>query len=389
MRYLALVLVIPFALTACGTDDSSTIDKALLAKYRAAIPSEGQLAAKKPQGTTTNLIGDPAVYPAWAGPTAIQINMAAVGVVQVMRAITDLEPTIYNSATQEFLWGPWDNNDDFGTVAAYIKELPEGEDFEFVYALLRGVDNDVTTMKPVIWGGATPNPDNEDWGVGITLWDFEANYAFAKDNDPDFATKTFERGRFVAVYGAGEDAANPGAVMGWDYTVFRNFIGKEDYNPSADPAVDGGDIDYLYGHYVGTDGNILDFLHFQFSMNIEDTATAALEDISVRMAFLNSGWGRAEATADNGDLTPPAAFVATECWDTALDRTFLGQVYTDPSGVPYSAAEGTEQGCGPDVGGGVMLFARTLDELGIPTLDDIDPAMKLALENVAENGMPQ
>jgi hypothetical protein len=386
MRYMALILVVPMALAACGKDDTSPYDKTLLAKYRGAIPSESQLAAKKPQGTPTNDVGDTATYPKEAGPTAIQINLAAVGIIHLMRAITDLEPTIYNSATQEFLWGPWENNDDFGTVAAYIKEIPANDPsgFKFAYALLRGVNNDINTMKPVIWGAATPDPNDEANGVGITLWDFEANFDFAKSNDPDFATKPFDRGRFVAIYAAGDDPQKPGARMSWDVSVFRNFLPKD--KPQDPPA----DFDYLYGHYVGTDGNVLDFLHFQIVMNTDPTNTTLLEDFSVQMAFLNSGWGRAEILVKNGDLTPPSSYSQTECWNTGLKRTYFDEVYTDADLVEHQgASDGTEQGCGPDVGGGVMVFARPLAELGIPTLDDVDPAMKLALENVAENGMPQ
>jgi len=388
LRKIPVLVALTLALVACGTDDDSAFDQDLLSRYRAALPSEGQLSAKKPQGTSTNAVGDPAVYPVEAGPTAIQINLAVVGIIHVMRTITDLQPTLYNSATQEFLWGPWDNTDDFGTVAAYIKELPEGSDFKYVYALLRGINNDLTTMVPVIWGGATPDPADEDNGVGITLWDFEANFAFAEANDPDFATGVFDRGRFVAVYGAAPAEEEAGARFGWAYAVFRNFIGKEDYSPSADPTAVGFDLDYLYGHYLGADATVVDFLHFTFAMNT-DPATTLPEDISVKMAFLNAGWGRAEASALNGDIAAPASYEATECWNTGLKRTFFGQVYTDGLGNPYSAAEGTEAGCGPDVGGGVMLFARPLAELGIPSLDDIDAALKAALENVAENGMPQ
>jgi hypothetical protein len=389
MRKLTLAFVLPLALAACGKDSSSTINKDLLSRYRGAIPSESQLAAKKPQGSTTRAVGDPARYPANAGPVAIQINLAAVGIIQLMRTITNFEPTLYNSTTKEFLWGPWDNNDDFGTVAAYVQEQPAGADFQYVYALVRGVSNDLATMKPVIWGAATPDPTNVDNGVGITLWDFEANYDFAKTNDPDFALKRLDRGRFVAIYAAGEDPQKPGARMAWDFSVFRNFIAKEDYVASQDPLVDGKDLDYLYGHYVGTDQNVLDFLHFQFPLNT-DAQTTLFEDYSVQMAFINSGWGRAEVLVKNGDLVPPANYAETECWNDGLKRTYLGKSYTDPAGTTTPIpGDGTEQDCGPDVGGGTMLFARTLAELGIPTLDDVDPEMKTKLEDVAENGLPQ
>ncbi|MBI5509885.1 MAG: hypothetical protein HY903_14105 [Deltaproteobacteria bacterium] len=405
MKRLAIVSVVVWA-AACGKETEPSSDEALLAAYRGAIPSEAQITAKDPQATV-RAVGDPAGWPRVAGPEAVQINQAVLGIVRVMRAITNLQPTLFNSATKEFLWGPWANEDDYGTVAAYIKELGVckdtpacaaaadctavpgcKEDFKYAYALLRGRNNDLTTMKPVIWGAATPDPTNEDNGVGVTLFDFEANFAFADANDPDFATKVFDRGRFVSVYGAADDAENPGARFGWVYAVFRNFIGKDKYAPGADPQQAGSDVDYLYGHYRGADGNVLDFLHFEVPLNIDNTATAALETLSVKMAFLNTGWGRAEVGASGGDLVAPAAYDETECWSAALNRTYLAQVYTPETGAPIvGTPEGTEQGCGPDVGGGVMLFARPLADLGIPTLDDVDQSMRAACESVAENGM--
>ncbi len=386
MKKLAVSLIALSLAAACGKDDSSVgLDQGKLATFRKALPSESMLAAKKPQGSAQNAIGDPAMYPIEAGPIAIHINLAVVGMVNLMRAITDLEPTLYNSDTQEFLWGPWDNDNGFGTVAAYIKQQPEGADFRYVYALLRGVGNDLQTMKPVIWGGSNPDTTNPDFGNGITLWDFEANYEFAQANDPDFATQPYDRGRFVAIYAQGADENEPTATATWVYAVFRNFIGKDDYVASADPFVEGADLDYLYGRYLDTTGWNIDFLHFAFAMDAE-TSTPALEDVSVKMAFLNSGWGRAEASANGGDLVAPEAYNVTECWDAALDRTFLNQVATDSEGNPYTAAEGVETSCGPDVNG-TPLFANTLSALGLPDLNDVDLGLKAALENAAENGL--
>jgi hypothetical protein len=373
LKYTGLALTFSL-LAACGgggTEPEPGSSNDLLPQYRAAIPSEAQLEASAPQGGSGAKLGDPAVFPAGSQDIVVGINGSVGYIVQTMKAIVALEPTLYNSDTKEFFWGPYDNKDGFGTVAAYIKDAGEGAEFRYHYALLRGADQDVAKMKPVIWGGATPDASNEAHGAGVTLWDFEANHAFEQANNPDYANLQLERGRFVAVYAAG--AADKGQAA-FVVSVLRGFVPKE--NPAAAPA----DLDYFYGRF--DDGtHQLDFLDWESHYNLDsDPAKTAAEAVSVHMAFLNEGVGRAEAQAKEGDLAANQVADVVECWDGALAETHISLTVSTDGVQDGQVSEGDVASCG--------IFQKSLGELGVPSLADVDPDMMAKLDEVATNGAP-
>lgn len=329
----------------------------------------GQLEARAPNATTSSVVGETAIYPGTSYDIATGINGSISSIIQVMEFIVMQEPTLYNSETKEFLWGPYDNENDFGTVAAYIRDAGENEDFRYQYVLMRGVDNDLATMTPFIYGGATPDPNNEDHGAGITMWDFEANYQFEQANDDN--PEATERGRFITVYAKGQDGDNEVAFA---VAAFRNF------NPDNDPNIEPVDLDYLYGHVDDPDGNTLDFMDWQANFNIdEEPERSAVEDVGVRMAFVNSGIGRAEADAMNGDLEDGQTARVTECWDTSINQTYL-RLETTGGTDNFEHTEGELTDCG--------LFQDDLSTLGIPALEDLDQGLMTALDELAENGIP-
>jgi hypothetical protein len=85
--------------------------------------------------------------------------------------------------------------------------------------------------------------------------------------------------------------------------------------------------------------------------------------LSVRMAFLNDGIGRAEVSATNGDLPPDAHVEALECWDEGLDQTHYHVEYVDAGGTRSDIE--TMQGELADCG---ALFTSSLDDLHIPSI---------------------
>jgi hypothetical protein len=158
-----------YALVACGGGSSSEYDAALLEQYRTAIPKESQLSASAPQASIQAIVGDPALLPKGSKDIVFGINGSVGGIIDTMKTIVATEPTIYKSDTKEFVWGPFPNDDGVGTVAAYIKDQGEGAEFRYAYALLRGMDQDLAKMSPVIWGGASPDPNTEDHGKQQTI----------------------------------------------------------------------------------------------------------------------------------------------------------------------------------------------------------------------------
>jgi hypothetical protein len=348
------------------------IDQALLAEYRAALPKMGQLQAQTPDSTVASILatGDPAVYPTGSYEIATGINGAVTGIIQVLDQVTSIEPTIFNSETKEFFWGPFPNEDGIGYVAAYIREGRPDADFQFEYALLRGIDEDLAKLTPVIWGGATPDAQNEDHGVGVTLWDFEANRAFEEEHNPDYANLVLDRGRFVALYAAGEDENEPGAQAAYVVAVFRDFVSQDD--PDAQPA----NLDYFYGHYEN--GIKVDFLDWEATIDVSDPLDGVAEDVGVRMAFLNEGTGRAEADAVGGSLAEGQELFAVECWNAAIEQTYISFDVQQAGESVAGGTEGNEADCG--------LFTATLDELNVPSLDDVDPGLRAILDEVARTG---
>lgn len=359
-----------YALVGCSSEE---YDPALLEQYRTAIPKETQLAASAPKASIQALVGDPAMLPGGSEDIVLGINGSVGGIVETMKTIVASEPTIYNSDTKEFVWGPYPNEDGVGTVAAYIKDQGEGADFRYAYALLRGVDKDLAKMSPVIWGGATPDPNAEDHGAGLTLWDFEANFAFETANNPDVASKTLDRGRFVAVYAKGKnDKGDFGVVL----AALRKFVPKD--KPMNAPA----DLDYFYGQFKDAT-NQMDFVDWAGNVDISnDPAKALPENLSVHLAFFNEGTGRGEATASGGDLTTGQTADIVECWDKAISQSYLSfATSTNGTSDGAPATEGDVASCG--------YFQSSLKELGVPSLADVDPALKASLDDVATNGIPK
>ncbi len=124
------------------------IDQALLAQYRTAIPKETQVSAKAPNPSMAAKLGDPAIFPRGSNDIVMGINGSVKGMIDMLGAVVALEPTLYNSDTKEFVWGPYDNDNGIGTIAVYIKEA--NGDFKYEYAFLRGIDKDEIKRGMVI-----------------------------------------------------------------------------------------------------------------------------------------------------------------------------------------------------------------------------------------------
>jgi len=366
-------------------EETDPYSAAMLETYKAALPKLSLLEAPSPQSDMQAQLGNPATYPAIAAPQVRAVNEQVRGLVDMLEAITALPPTVYNSDTLEFVWGPWENDDTAlqgDNVLAYIKDNGAGADHRYSYAFVRGMGNDVATYQPVIWGAMNPGPD-DDTGNGLVLFDFEANKLFEDAHNPSVSAD-LTRGRFAIAFGRGESDDGSGAMVTIVLSTFRDFL------PDGQ-AGDVVDMDQLYGHVAGVDGNTVDFVSILAAADItpDDAANSALEDIDLRLAFLNGGLGRAEAIASGGDLTSDtgeSVVLATECWDGLIARTYLdvaaeGEIAADmPDGRITIEREGEPELCGP-------IFNNTLADLSIPSIDDVDSALLEALENVAANGL--
>jgi hypothetical protein len=366
-------------------EQSDPYSAAMLEQFKEAVPSVDQLKAPAPSSDMEAQLGDPAIYPRLAAPQVHAVNLHVAGLILTLEVITALPPTVYNSDTQEFVWGPWENKDSalVGDHAlVYIKDNGEDADFRYSYAFLRGVGNDMATYQPVIWGASTPGEEPRT-GKGLVLYDFEANKAFEDAHNPD-VDDSLARGRFAIAFGRGEADDGSGSMVSLVVSSFRDF------RPDGE---DGGtaNMDQMYGHVDGADGNKVDFVSILAEGNVtpEDAPDSALEDIDLRLAFLNGGHGRAEAIVSGGDLTSDtgeSVVLATECWDGLIARTYLnlsaeGEIAAGTQdGTLVIGQEGELELCGP-------IFENSLDDLHIPSLEDVEPEHLEALQNIAANGI--
>ena len=368
-------------------DGDGEYDAALLQTYKQALPTADTLQAPTPTPMMgAQAVGDPAQYPPWGIGVTTSINAQIRGIIDTLDAVTDVEPTVYNSETLEFVWGPWDNQDtpqDDDKVAVYIKDAGEDADFRYHYAFVRGVGNDLSTYTPVIFGGANPSPDDPDHGNGITLFDFEANAAFEDATNPDH--DELPTGRFAAGYSRGPSDDDADVDVTIVMASFRNFSTPENDDPPAN-------FDHLYGRILGPQGNTLDFINVAAlaSLYPEENDGSGLEILYLKMAFFNQGAGRGELLIGGDALfesdLPDAdnnlkALGGVECWDGTHDRTFFTHFTIDlEDNFTPVGTEGEVADCGGP-------FVQTLEEAGVPDLEDFPADVRAAIQGLADNGI--
>jgi len=374
-RIASLSIVLALLLPACG-EDSQGYDQAQLDQARRALPTRALLTASVPEATMKglqlNVLGAPAVFPQEVLPVATEINGTIGNLLDILEIVVEQPPTVYDSDKAEFVWGPFDDSDTVmlgDTVYVWVKDMGanSGEDFRYGYAVVRGMGRDMAKNKAVIWGAANPDPDNEDHGAGVVIWDFEANREFEDENNPNHGE--LDEGRFAAVYIRDDDANEPDTEVGIVVAAFRDFVAKDDQ--PAEP----GDLDYLYGAVEGVDVRF-DFMDFRLTGNLDD-ATEAEEFLDVQMAFYN-GTGRAEAIGAGGDIPQDASIESTECWNAGLLREYYS--------FEAVLGDGTRQPIAPTEGEPTACTMQSLDD--VPSLDDVDAEMLDALADVATNGIP-
>ena len=217
----------------------------------------------------------------------------------------------------------------------------------------------------MVWGGATPL-DNPDHGVGVALFDFEANYAFEQQHNDNAADLELERGRFAVVFGAGPDEDDPNAELGFVIAAFRDFVPADE--PQAAPV----SLDYLYGRYADAD-NSIDFINWRAP--IDHRRSRRRHRRGPRRAHgLHQRGHRPRRSHRHRRLAGHRRDRDRhECWDTSINQTYLGINGIDDVGV--------QADCG-------LLFNAELSALSIPTLSDLDADLVAELDAVATNGIP-
>jgi hypothetical protein len=355
-------------------------DPSVLAEYLKAIPAKELLEVSLPESFEGSRgFGDPAFFPGHAIEGADWINSAVGGTLSSIAHFSGTEPTIFDEVNGRFTWGPAEHPDsqEFGQMMLTI-EKPSGSFFEYEYTLYRLLDADQATAVPIIWGGSNPVGGDLDTQMGILLWDMDANRDFGRDNaeaaeatNPGYTTALLARGRFVATYGHNAVESSEDASIVPVYAVFDHY--------QRDADADTIDLNFVYGRYQGE--HELKFFDFLVDAHAEvpDQSNDALESMAVKMAYIDSGEGRAEAAISGGDLE--SAIEGTECWNSEILQHYW---LLEQDGTELETS-GATSNCGPATETGPM-FDTSLEELDFPTKEDIDSEYVDLLECLGENG---
>ena len=379
------ILLLPTLALACGgeppPDAGDAYEASTLANYLRALPEQDRLSVGVPTADDTAFAlthaGD-AVLAAEGVRFARAVNQPVRHLVVALRGITAFPPTRFDATRREFLWGPWTQPDEVGKLALVVRENEPGADFQYSYALVRAMASDLSDATPVISGGSTPDAENPGRGVGIALWDLEANHDFVLAHDRSSAHAHDGRGRFVTLFG--HRAASDGDAL-FNVAVFRNFVPEQTPEQAEAPAP--LDVDYFYGRFLGETGMRVDFVDSEVLADLcdgsaetcfeHDAVADSDERFDYNAYFVNRGLGRAEARLSDGDLNASVHLV--ECWSPTLDRTSF-QIETDGAMV-----ETMENGaCAAPAD-------QSASALGLPELGDVDPALLAAMTCAAEHGL--
>jgi hypothetical protein len=375
-RLYALRWLLPISALACAGRGETLLefnfDSGTLDSYRSAIPAEERLVAGVPAAAGSSLSDDSAAVLAGQGVVfARGINRTTRDIARTLRLLAQQQPDHFDTEREEFVWGPWEMPSGPGQGLLSIRRDPSAADFEYSYTLLRQMPDAPHTRTAVVWGGTNLDEENPHQGSGLTAWDLDANAAFeAAHGQGDELDPSVGQGRFAMVHGY--------ASSGTDSVFFHRATFRDFVAPAGDRAglVAPVSVDHFYGRVAEPAGTVVDFLRSEIDSDLcGSSPTSCFGSESghghpERFVFgefvVDSGSGRAEVVLSGGDLSTEVAL--TECWNAALTRTSY-LLRTDDSAVqmmPSATCAGRA--------------AQSSEELGLPTLDDVQPWLLDALD---------
>lgn len=368
-RSIVAVMFAAAALAGCEKDEGGKgYSDEDLARYKSALPVRSTISMRNPPSSTAAAFGaTAAMYPGFAVPVAMDINGLVGGTLDIIELIADQEPTLYDSEDLEFWWGPIPDSDsaladDHWSLFIHdrINDAdynPASGDLRYEFAIIRGLGNDVASLTPILYGVATPVEGTPDEGVGAFVFDFDNNVLFEDTYNPGHGALT--SGRMATIFAKGPDDTNPAADVTFVIAAFRDFL-PDDAGVGATAA----NVDYFWGNF--TEGvNAFDFLDLEFAADVIDTSTA-VEDMDMKLAFYNSGIGRAEVSVVNGDLATDTAS-AIECWDASVSQTYLSFSLDTGLGPVLQAETGLATDCVWDA----AQFAQVPDLSSVPEMANL------------------
>ena len=258
-------------------------------EFRSALPKQENVTVNIPEQNQTAsglsssrsaLVGQKSDFYSQTYYTARGINLVGRAVVKLVEGIASFPPTEIKGDTA--VWGPHSDNNDPNEWMMTVERIKEGQQYHWRIEGKHKADNEFLTLA-----SGTFEPEGKDLGRG---W-FELDFNMIGQLDPTEDTK----GLVAYAFEKTEAKLN----------VRVRFNGV-DLNGAP---VEAG---YAFGETTQGEG----FIIFAAPADIHEKGKlgSADENVLIRTRWTQSGAGRADVVATDGDLDASVA-QASQCWD--------------------------------------------------------------------------
>lgn len=274
-------------------------------EFKSGVPSAKEVELTLPQksgsalsgeGTRKDgLEGDIATFYQVTRGVTVMVNGATVAVLGLVKAITNETPT--TETQDQAVWGPHTDPLSPNTWRLTVNKVRAGE---YTYALEGRGKNEADTAFRTVLSGSHQHLGN-NLGTGSFLLDFNVAKTLPEhDQNVGSVTVTYSR----------QTATSQVSIEAVFSQVRDNETGQL------------VDANYLYHATPGSGGN------FEFTLKKNLVAGALIETATINSRWQETGAGRADVRARNGDL--PNEVTASECWDSNFASRYMLTSY-DPS----------------------------------------------------------
>ncbi|HEX2685017.1 MAG TPA: hypothetical protein VHN14_00285 [Kofleriaceae bacterium] len=306
MMKTVLATTCALSLVACVKQDAPPQD------IDHAIPTADQVSIKLPDGASRVLarsseqnqdaVGQLASWYVATRDVTRTFNGGSAWVLVLVHTIVQFPVTTVNGDT--FTWGPWSQALDPAEYKLDVRAVGDGT---YEYKLSGRSKTQADAKFEVVIDGTSDPRAGDLKGTGEFLIDFDAGKRVNPIDSGD------AKGSVDVKYDL--------AKQHLDLTIMST-------DAAGKPVL----ADYAYNQTADGGGDMV----FDVSSNIG--GSAALETLTLRSRWLDTGAGRADARIGGGDLGALQA-TASECWDTMFKRVF----YTDSAG--FASTEGVQSAC--------------------------------------------
>jgi len=314
---LTLGLALVTTAGACAKDDGDDFKNGVPQSQDVAlvVPGAGSGgSALTADGTTAiqgGLLGEQADFYKLTRDVTGVVNTATFSVLTLVKTVTNYPPTSVETDTA--VWGPYTDPLSPNTWRLTVNRVAKGQ-FHYVLEGKAKTAGDTGYVTVLAGDHALADPaahrrlNLPEYGHGNFLIDWNAAQTLP-EHDDNVGTAAFTYSR---------DQATGNVAINVTFTQVKD----RDKGKDTGMLIDAG---YAYAAVPGMGGT------FDFKLTKDFiTTTAALETMSIRSRWQESGAGRSDVMLTGGDLaTVPAPATASECWDSNFLSVYMTNSYGD------------------------------------------------------------